>query len=122
LPARATLVAGQVTPLFYDRNGTLLSPEQVRSLSNSGTRGYNNDMLLDPITLQAITAHPFKILDNRLVFPVSGRPVALALNWRTEPQGYSLLIVDNGGKGFTASATVNFTYQRPGGPERTPVV
>jgi hypothetical protein len=39
------------------------------------------------------------------------KPVAFAFNWPTEPLGYSLIILDNGGKGFSKPGKINFTYQ-----------
>jgi len=39
-PVRA---AGQVTLLFFDRNGTQLNVSQIRSTSSNGSAGYGND-------------------------------------------------------------------------------
>jgi hypothetical protein len=110
-PVVASERAGQVTLLFFARDGAPLSPAEVRALSNNGKAGYNNDLLVDPVTLRGIAAAPLRESGNSLVFDVSGRPMALALNWPTLPRGYSLILLDNGGRGFTAPATVNFTYQ-----------
>jgi hypothetical protein len=46
-----------------------------------------------------------------LAFTLASQPVAFAFNWPTQPRGYSLIILDNGGRGFTGTAMVNFTYQ-----------
>jgi hypothetical protein len=102
---------GQVTLLFYDRNGSQLSPSQVRHLSNNGPVDRNNDFLVDPLTLRVIAAKPLKISDSNLTFEVTDVPAAFAFNWPTEPQGYSLILLDNGGTGYSSPALVNFTYQ-----------
>lgn len=39
---------GTVNLLFFDRNGTALTPSQVRLLSNNNGAGYNSDFLLNP--------------------------------------------------------------------------
>lgn len=102
--------AGQVTLLFYDRNGSALTPSQTRSLSNNGVTGYDNDALVNPATLEVVTMGPLFISGGELVFSVPATPVAFAFNWPTT-RGYSLVILDNGGTGFTGTATVNFTYR-----------
>ena len=103
--------SGTVTVLFFDRNGVAMTPAQVRSVSNNGTIGYDNDALVDPVTLRAISSGPLYPSGNNLAFATPGIPVALALNWPTVPHGYGLLILDNGGAGFTSSATINFTHE-----------
>ena len=102
---------GTVTLLFFDRNGTALTTSQVRSLSNNGGSGYNNDFLVNPTNLRAISSGPLFTSGSNLAFNIPSQAVALAFNWPTLPNGYSLIILDNGGIGFTAGATVNFCYQ-----------
>jgi len=102
---------GTVTVLFFDRNGAALTPAQIRSTSNNGTIGYDNDALVDPVTMRAISSGPLYTSGNTLAFTTTGIPVALAMNWPTLPSGYGLLVLDNGGAGFTSSATINFTYE-----------
>lgn len=102
---------GTVTLLFFDRNGTALTPTQVRAISNNAGAGYNNDFLLDPANMRAISSGPLYTSGTNLAFNIPSRPVALALNWPTIPNGYGLVILDNGGAGFSAGATVNFCYQ-----------
>jgi len=102
---------GTVTVQFYDRNGNALTPSQIRSTSNNGTIGYDNDALIDPVTLRAISSGPLFTSGNTLAFTTTAIPVALALNWPTVPHGYGLLVLDNGGAGFTTSGTINFTYE-----------
>ena len=46
--------AGTMNVAFYGRDGALLTAAQVRSLSNNGNLGYNNDYLVDPTTLRAV--------------------------------------------------------------------
>jgi hypothetical protein len=102
---------GTVTLLFFDRNGTALTPTQVRSASNNGGAGYNNDFLLNPANMRAITSGPLYTSGSNLAFNIPSQAVALAFNWPTLPGGYQLLILDNGGSGFSTAATINFTYQ-----------
>jgi hypothetical protein len=74
-------------------------------------RDSETDVLIDPTNLAVITKHPLRPVGNNLVFNVSGAPpVALAVNWPTAT-GYSLLILDNMGKGFASPGTINFTFQ-----------
>lgn len=75
--------AGQVTLLFFDRNGTQLNANQIRSASNNGAVGYDNDALLNPVTLEVITMGPLFSSGGTLAFTVPSQPVALALNWPT---------------------------------------
>ena len=110
LGAPPALAAGTVTLLFYDRAGAALTLSQMRTTSNNGTAGYDNDALLNPTTLEVLTLNPLPA-SGAATFAVPSQPVAFALNWPTTPKGYSLVIVDNGGAGFTGTATVNFTYQ-----------
>jgi hypothetical protein len=102
---------GVVTLLFFDRTGTALTPTQVRSASNNGGAGYNNDFLLNPANMCAISSGPLYTSGSNLAFNIPSEAVALAFNWPTLPGGYQLLILDNGGAGFSAAATINFTYQ-----------
>jgi hypothetical protein len=102
---------GWVTLLFYDRDGLPLSPDQVRRLSNNGSADRNNDFLVDPLTLRVVAAKALRVRGSNFTFDVAGVPVALAFNWPTEPQGYSLILLDNGGSGYSFPAVVNFTYQ-----------
>jgi len=102
---------GTVTLLFFDRNGTALTPTQVRSISNNGGVGYNSDFLLDPANMRAISSGPLYTSGSNLAFNIPSRSVALAFNWPTTPNGFGLVILDNGGAGFSTGATVNFCYQ-----------
>ena len=110
LPSLAE-AAGTVNFLFYGRDGVLMSPAMVRQTSNNGSAGYNNDFLIDPVTMQAVSEGVLINSANGLSFAVPDIPVALALNWPTDPLGYGLIVLDNGGGGFTSGGTVNFTYQ-----------
>jgi hypothetical protein len=102
---------GTVTLLFFDRNGTALTPTQVRSTSNNGGLDYNNDFLLNPSNMFAISSGPLYTSGSNLAFTIPSQAVALAFNWPTLSGGYQLLILDNGGAGFSTDATINFTYQ-----------
>ncbi|MFZ4778809.1 MAG: hypothetical protein ACOYM3_25870, partial [Terrimicrobiaceae bacterium] len=105
------LAAGTITLLFFDRNGNPLTPAQVRTQSNNGSTGYDNDFLISPSNLRAISEGPLFTSGTNLAFSTPDQPVALAFNWPTEPYGYGLVILDNEGAGFTTTKTVNFTYQ-----------
>jgi hypothetical protein len=102
---------GTVSLLFFDRNGTALTTTQVRSLSNNGGSGYDNDFLVNPVNLRAISSGPLFTSGSNLAFTIPSQAVALAFNWPTLPNGYSLVILDNQGVGFTTGGTINFTYQ-----------
>jgi len=102
---------GTVTLLFFDRNGTALTPTQVRSISNNGGAGYNNDFLLNPANMRAISSGPLYTSGSNLAFNIPSQAVALAFNWPTLPGGYQLLVLDKGGTGFSTGGTINFTYQ-----------
>jgi hypothetical protein len=106
----ASDLRGVVTVLFYDRRGNQLDPSQVRAVMTNHHAGWTNDALVDPTTLQDLVGAPLHAEDGAMAFDLPGRPAALALNWPTT-QGYSLVVVDDGGAGFTAPRTVNFTYQ-----------
>lgn len=104
--------AGEVTVLFYDRDGGVLTPEEMRATSNNGTSGYNNDYLVDPVTLEVIQQAPLVEAPGQgFTIALPDVPVALALTWPTAPLGYGLVVVDNGGAGYTEDATLNFSYQ-----------
>ena len=102
---------GTVTLLFFDRNGTALTPTQVRSTSNNGGAGYNNDFLLNPTNMRAISTGPLYTSGSNLAFNIPSQAVALAFNWPTLPGGYQLIVLDKGGTGFTTGGVINFTYQ-----------
>ena len=104
--------SGTINILFYDRNGAALDEKAVRNISNNGKNGYNNDYLINPLTLRALSDGCLVTATNgTLFFKVPDAPVSLALNWPTSPLGYSLVVLDNGGLGFTGNRTVNFTWQ-----------
>jgi len=108
-PAQA---AGEVLVLFYDRDGGVLTPTEMRATSNNGEAGYDNDYLVDPTTLQAIQRGPLvEDPGQGFTFSVQDSPVALALNWPTSPLGYGMVIVDNNGAGYSGGETINFSYQ-----------
>jgi hypothetical protein len=100
-----------VTLLFFDRNATALTPAEVRSTSNNGGTTNNNDFLLNPANMRAISSGPIYISGPNLAFNIPSQAVALAFNWPSISRGYQLLILDNGGAGFSTAATINFTYQ-----------
>jgi hypothetical protein len=102
------LAQAAVTLKFYDRAGHALTAAQARATMQAS--GWDNtDALVQPTTLQVLKGSPLYDVSAGLAFATLSKPAALAINWPTT-QGYSLLIVDNGGAGFSGSATVNLTY------------
>lgn len=111
----------KITLLFYDRTGKEMSFDQVKAFSNNSYnknwnfkdgQGYDNDAILEPNNLRSIqNCDVLFPSGSHCAFNLIDRPVAFALDWPTEPLGYSLLILDNGAKGFSQPATINFTYQ-----------
>lgn len=74
--------------------------------------GFRCDALVDPASLKELVALPLSTAQNGLIFtPVLGTPSALEVDWQTAARGYSTLILDNLGSGFTSGGTVNFKYQ-----------
>jgi hypothetical protein len=108
VPARTR---GTVQLRFFDRRGDEISAAGAMSLMSNGSSGWANDALVDPTFLYDVEAQPLSTDGSgHLSFVVPDQPVALAVNWPTI-RGYSLLIVDNGGPGFTHGGVVNFTYR-----------
>ena len=96
---------------FFDRRGRELSALEARSRMTDGGAGWANDALVDPIHLFDLEAHPLYVDGTgHLAFDLPERPVALAVNWPTS-RGYSMLILDDGGAGFTTGGVVDFTYR-----------
>ncbi|MEI5099237.1 hypothetical protein RB200_12190 [Streptomyces sp. PmtG] len=95
---------------FYDPQGrgTLLSPARARAVSH-GDGGSDSDALVDPRTLRVLQDFPLYEQERRLRFDLPGARAALALNWPTD-QGFSTVIVDNGGDGFARGGTVVFNH------------
>lgn len=115
-PARTR---GTVQLRFFDRRGHEISGAGAMSRMSNGSAGWANDALIDPTFLYDVEAHPLSTDDTgHLSFTVPDRPVALAVNWPTT-RGYSLMIVDNGGAGFTHGGVVNFTYRAAIDAKRT---
>ncbi len=104
--------ASTLTLTFYDTNGNLLTYKQVRSLQKGSQKGaYAADAFVDPVTLSLVSMTPMTDAGSLTFNLPSTVPVAFAINWPTSTQGYGLVIVDNGGAGYSNTATVNFTYQ-----------
>ena len=104
--------ASTLTLNFYDTNGNQLTYDQVQSLQlGPQTDAYYADAFVNPVTLAQISVTPMSNAKS-LTFPLpSIKPVAFAINWPTSTQLYGLIILDNGGGGFSNTTTVNFTYQ-----------
>lgn len=69
-----------------------MNVSQIRSTSNNGMAGYDNDALLNPTTLEVISMGPLFTSSGTLAFTVPSQAVALAFNWPSQPRGYSLII------------------------------
>ncbi|WP_189046575.1 hypothetical protein [Aliidongia dinghuensis] len=82
----------------------------MRNILNNNNAGWDGDALVNPTNLQDLEETPLYDTNQGLAFDTISEPAALSLNWPTT-RGYSTLIVDNGGKGFSNGGTVNFTYQ-----------
>lgn len=109
-----------VTLLFYDRSGNKIATAAARKIMKGSDTAYStkktgwrNAALIDLVTLCDLKANPLATSGGRLHFNLYSTPVAFEVNWPTT-RGYSMMILDNGGTGFSASGgsiTVNFTYQ-----------
>lgn len=109
--ASAARTRGRVQLLFFDREGSEISAASARSRMSNGSAGWANDALIDPTSLYDLKAQPlYTDVTDHLSFRLLDQPVALAINWPTT-RGYSLLILDNSGEGFTHGGVVNFTYR-----------
>lgn len=106
---------GTVILKFYDQhgNGTALTPAQAKTAMHGegyGAEGWDTDALLNPETLQDVYEYPLYSSSGNLRFDIPGEAVAFAVSWPTDSEGYSYVIVDNGGKGFVKGETVVFNY------------
>lgn len=105
------VTGGSLTFKFYDAAGNALSFAQVQALQTGPMAGaYPADAFLDPATLRLVSGTPMTGAGG-FTFALPAQPVSFAINWPTQAKGYGLVILDNGGAGFTNAATVNFTYQ-----------
>ena len=103
--------AGTVVFEAYDATGAPLSPDAFVEVMGNGPEGDRTDVAyrLDDATVAQI--RPLYVDGAGRIALDSEEPVGLALTWPTESTGYSTLFLDNGGAGFAADATVNFTYR-----------
>lgn len=109
--ARSTL-----TFTFYDTSGTRLTPAQVHAITRGPGAGRNAgrdaDAFLDPSTLEMVGSPNPLGSGLSATLPASSASVYFAVNWlASSTNGYSLVVLDNGGAGFTTGGTVNFTYR-----------
>jgi hypothetical protein len=121
-PAQA--FGGTLTVKFYDSAGVAMSGQAAfdvaRDKIDNLSNGYASKVIsaiVDPVTLEDRNASNTPIsptvhsADLAFALPASVTG-ALAITWPTSAsRGYSTVIVDNLGEGFTSSSTVNFTYQ-----------
>ncbi|MEV0203339.1 hypothetical protein [Nonomuraea sp. NPDC050691] len=109
----AQAASGTVVLKFYDTagNGTELSASEVKTLMH-GSGGSDSDALVDPVTLEDVKGYPLYKDGSpaRWRFDIPGEAVAFAVNWPTS-RGFSTIVVDNGGAGFTTGETLVFNQQ-----------
>jgi hypothetical protein len=103
--------AGTILLDAYDASGAPLDFTQVIQISSAAPKGWRNDATyrIDDGTI--VAAQALYAVSGQAAFDVSGGAVGLTLAWRTDHTGYSTLFLDNGGAGFSGSATVNLTYR-----------
>ena len=112
MPRLNAATVGRLTLKFYNTNGMVLTFAQVQALQKGPMSGaYPADAFVDPVSLRLLSATPMTSAGGFSFKLFAGQPAAFAINWPTSSQGYGLVIVDNAGAGFSANATVNFTYQ-----------
>ncbi|NYJ20505.1 hypothetical protein [Glaciibacter psychrotolerans] len=115
---------GALTVSFYDATGAALSGQSAydlaRNKADNLSNGYANKVvtaLVNPTTLEDLNPGNAPLTPTinatNLTFALpSASAAAVAITWPTSSsRGYSQVTLDNGGAGFGASATVNFTYQ-----------
>lgn len=109
-PGRAAS-AGTIVLDAYDATGAPLGFEQVIAISSVAPKGWRNDATyrLDDGTI--VTHQVLREVSGKAAFDVAGAPVGLTLAWPTATTGYSTLLLDNGGAGFSGSGTVNLTHR-----------
>ncbi len=113
----ATAANGVLTFTFYNTSGSLLTASQVHTITRGpGTganAGYDADAFLNPATLEMVgSPNPMGTTGLTATLPASPASVYFAVNWPASPaNGYSMVVLDNNGAGFTSGATVNFTHR-----------
>ncbi len=109
--ALAPLAHAEVIMQAYDASGNKLTATQIRSTMTAQGWDYT-DTLVHPTSLQVLKSAPLYNVSAGLAFAPVAQASALAINWPTT-RGYSLLIIDNGGAGFSGSTniTVNLNYR-----------
>jgi hypothetical protein len=116
-PSALAIPEETVVVKFFDQhgNGTKLTPSQAKAVMHGegyGEAGWDTDALLNPETLQDVYAYPLYTASSNLRFDIpEGESVAFAVSWPTDSEGYSYVIVDNGGGGFAKGGkSVVFNY------------
>ncbi len=124
IPERSQALGGTLTVKFYDSAGAAMSGQAAldvaRNKSDNLSNGYQDKViaaLVNPATLEDLnsTNTPMSPVvhstDLAFSLPAAGS-AALALTWPSSAsRGYSMVLLDNLGVGFSSSATVNFTFQ-----------
>jgi hypothetical protein len=94
----------------YDDHGRRLSPTATLARMGNGDADRRGDALIEPGSLEVLAEHPLRVAGGALRLSLPRRPAALAINWPTA-RGYSLLVLDGGGRGLAAGTTVNLTHR-----------
>ena len=112
LPAGPATAAVPIVRLrVYDANGRRLSYAGVIAISTGGPRGWRSDATYR-VSDASIVAMPALVDDGgEAAFPLTETGVGLTLAWPTAHTGYSTLLIDDGGAGFSSSQTVNLTFR-----------
>ncbi|GAA1949985.1 hypothetical protein [Catenulispora subtropica] len=137
LASAAALVVGVVTTapsvhaagatlavVFYDATGSAMTGQAaydlMRNKADNLTNQYAQKIVtafVNPATLEDVNPGNTPLMPtvnaDSLSFPLpAGTPAGLAVTWATSgSRGYSQVVLDNGGAGYVADTTVNFTYQ-----------
>ena len=112
-PARTyvrSMPPARITLQFFNREGKQLSAGTALDRIDGFKDRKEATALVNPSSLQVMASGVVHKIGKELVFDVPAGPAGLAVNWPTT-RGYSLLVLDNGGAGFSSPGTVNFTYQ-----------
>ncbi len=117
-PSALAIPEETVVVKFFDQhgNGTKLSPAQAKAAMHGeevGEEGWDTDALLDPENLQDVYSYPLYKHNSNLRFDIpEGESVAFSAAWPTDSEGYSTVIVDNGGEGFASGGkAIVFNYE-----------
>ena len=95
----------------YDAEGNRLSFDAFLKVTEASPKGYRNDVAYRLGDGTVVTWQPLVNDSGDPALPVAEAGEGLSFAWPTANTGYSTLLVDDGGAGFTGSGTVNLTFQ-----------